>query len=79
VKTQGNFTGSPMNAVPWEITFQDIGGAMYIDTEKADGPLAFRSDRTFTSASISFSDIKERDSSLPVLPFMDSGEILREP
>jgi hypothetical protein len=77
--TQGNFTGAPMNAVPWEVTFQDIGGAMYIDTEKALEPLAFRSDRTFTSASISFSDIKEPDSQLPVLPFMDSGQILREP
>jgi hypothetical protein len=79
LKTQGNFTGSPMNAVPWEITFQDIGGAMYIDTEKAEEPLAFRSDRTFTSASISFSDIKEADTKVPILPFMDSGQILREP
>ncbi len=77
--TQGNFTGSPMNAVPWEVTFQDIGGAMYIDTEKAEEPLAFRSDRTFTSAGISFSGIKEADSKLPVLPFMDSGQILQEP
>lgn len=77
--TQGNFTGAPMNAVLWEVTFQDIGGAMYIDTEMALEPLAFRSDRTFTAASISFSDIKVPDSQLPVLPFMDSGQILREP
>jgi hypothetical protein len=79
LKIQGTFTGPPMNAVPWEITFQDVGGAMYVDTEKAEEPLAFRSDRTFTSASISFSDIKEADEKLPVLPFMDSGQILREP
>jgi hypothetical protein len=77
--TQGNFTGAPMNAVPWEITFQDIAGVMYIDTEKAESPLAFRSDRTFTSASISFTDIKEADSKMTLLPFMDSGQILREP
>jgi hypothetical protein len=77
--TQGNFTGAPMNAVPWEITFQDIGGAMYIETEKAEAPLAFRSDRTFTAASISFSDIRETDTKLPALPFMDSGQVLREP
>lgn len=77
--TQGNFTGAPMDAVPWEVTFQDIGGAMYIDTEKALAPLAFRSDRTFTSASISFSNIIEPESKLPILPFMDSGQVLREP
>ena len=52
---------------------------MYIDTEKAEESLAFRSDRTFTSASISFSDIKEADTKVPILPFMDSGQILREP
>jgi hypothetical protein len=68
-----------MNAVPWEITFQDIEGAMYVDTETAGAPLAFRADRTFTKASISFSDIQESNSTLPVLPFMSSGQILREP
>ncbi len=77
--TQGNFTGAPMNAVPWEVTFQDIGGAMYIDTEKAETPLAFRADRTFTTATVSFSDIRVAESNVPVLPFMDSGQILREP
>lgn len=77
--TQGNFTGPPMNAVPWEVTFQDIGGVTYVDTETADAPLVFRGDRTFTKAAISFSDIKAADSRLPVLPSMDSGQILREP
>jgi hypothetical protein len=77
--TQGNFTGSPMDAIPWEVTFQDIGGATYIDKEKAEAPLAFRGDRTFTTAIVSFSDIKEADSKLSILPFMGSGQILREP
>jgi hypothetical protein len=76
---QGNFTGSPMNAVPWEVTFQRVDGATYIDTETADAPLAFRADRTFTTASVSFTDIKAAETKLPVLPFMDSGQILREP
>jgi hypothetical protein len=77
--TQGNFTGPPMNAVPWVVTFQDIGGATYIDTEKAEAPLAFRGDRTFTTATVSFSDIRRNDLKLPTLPFLDSGQILREP
>jgi hypothetical protein len=77
--TQGNFTRAPMNAVPWVVTFQNIGGATYIDTEQAAAPLAFRQDRTFTAATITFTDIREADSRLPMLPFMDSGEILREP
>lgn len=77
--TQGNFTGAPMNAVPWEVTFQDIGGAMYIESETARAPLIFRGDRTFTTATITFSEIKVAAPTLPVLPFMDSGQILREP
>lgn len=77
--TQGNFTGPPMNAVPWEVTFQEVGGETYIDTEKADAPLVFRGDRTLTSAVVSFTDIRVADSKLPVLPFIDSGQILREP
>jgi hypothetical protein len=77
--TQGNFTGAPMNAVPWDVTFQNVGGATYIQTETAEAPLVFRGDRTFTSAAITFSDIKIADSRLPALPFMDSGQILKEP
>lgn len=77
--TQGNFTGSPMNAVPWEVTFQDIGGATYIYTEKAEAPLTFRADRTFTTAMVSFSDIRAAEPKVPALPFMDSGQILSEP
>lgn len=76
---QGNFTESPMDAVPWVVTFQHLDGATYIDTEQAEAPLAFRADRTFTTASVSFTDIKAAESKLPVLPFMDSGQILREP
>lgn len=77
--TQGNFTDAPMNAVPWEVTFQNVGGVMYVDTETAEAPLSFRGDRTFTKAAISFSDIAPANSTLPVLPFMDSGQILKEP
>jgi hypothetical protein len=77
--TQGNFTGAPMDAVPWEVTFQNVGGAMYIDTEKADSPLVFRGDRTFTEAMVNFSDIREADPTLRILPFMGSGQVLREP
>lgn len=68
-----------MDAVPWEVTFQDVGGATYIDTERAQAPLAFRGDRTFTAASVSFSDIKTTKTKQIILPFMGSGQILREP
>src|SRR6185312_2528311 len=77
--TQGNFTGPPMNAVPWAVTFQDVGGATYVDTETAEAPLVFRGDRTFTKAAVSFSDIAASKSKLPILPFPDSGQVLREP
>ncbi|MBV8530651.1 MAG: hypothetical protein JO104_04985 [Candidatus Eremiobacteraeota bacterium] len=72
LETQGNFTAAPMASVPWLVTFQNVDGNSYIKDETALDPLTFRRDRTFSTARISFDDIRSSDSSPPMLPSMDS-------
>lgn len=81
LQTQGNFTNRPMESVPWLVTFQNVDGSTYIETEKALEPLTFHHDRTFSSASISFDEITATSDAPPILPTMDShADInLREP
>jgi hypothetical protein len=80
LQTQGNFTVAPMADVPWLVTFQDVGGTFYIKDETALAPLVFRHDRTFSTASISFDDIRATDNASPILPTMDGNPAdLREP
>lgn len=81
LESQGNFTAAPMSNVPWLVTFQNFDGNSYIMSETALAPLAFRHDRTFSSASISFDELRTDDDSPPILPTMDSqaGINLREP
>jgi hypothetical protein len=81
LQTQGNFTAAPMSDVPWLVTFQDVDGSNYIKKEMALEPLVFHHDRTFSTASISFDDIRATDNSPPILPTLDShADInLREP
>jgi hypothetical protein len=76
---QGNFVNSPMKDVPWLVTFQDIGGSTFIESETTQAPLVFKHDRTFTTASIRFNDITEGTPAEPILPYMGSGSALREP
>jgi hypothetical protein len=81
LETQGNFTDAPMSNVPWLVTFQNVAGNSYIKDETALEPLPFRHDRTFSTASISFDDIRATDNSPPILPTMDGHAAgnLREP
>jgi hypothetical protein len=81
LQTLGNFTNPPMSSVPWLITFQNLGGSVYIKDEIALAPLVFRHDRTFSNASISFDEIRTTDTGPPFLPTMDGGACvnLREP
>ncbi len=81
LQTQGNFTNAPMTDVPWLVTFQNVDGKSYIQRETALEPLVFRHDRTFTAASIGFTDIHASDTSPPILPTLDgpSDINLREP
>jgi hypothetical protein len=81
LQTQGNFTDAPMSHVPWLVTFQNVDGSSYIKDETALEPLIFHHDRTFSTASISFDDIRPTDNSAPILPTMDSHTAvnLREP
>ena len=79
MRTQGNFANAPMSDVPWLITFQDVDGSIYIESETAMAPLAFRHDRTFSSATITFDDIRTEDASPPILPTISAQGDLREP
>jgi hypothetical protein len=79
LKTQGNFTVAPMSDVPWIVTFQDVAGSLYIKNETAMEPLVFRHDRTFSTASITFDEIRTTDDSPPILPALDANADLREP
>jgi hypothetical protein len=51
----GNFTGS---TVPWLITFEDVGGALYISSEVAQAPVGVGEHR-YERASISFESISQ--------------------
>lgn len=44
----GNFASTLATRVPWTITFHDVGGARYIDTESASGPLGALHDFTIS-------------------------------
>lgn len=81
LETQGNFTAAPMSSVPWLVTFQNVDGSIYIKSETALEPLVFRRDRTFSTASINFDEIRATDDSPALLPTIDSrADInLREP
>jgi hypothetical protein len=81
LQTEGNFTAAPMSNVPWLVTFQDVDGTIYIKTESALEPLVFHHARTFSTASITFDDIRAADASPPILPTMDNRAAvnLREP
>ncbi len=81
LQTQGNFTDAPMANVRWLVTFQNVDGNAYIEKETALDSLVFRHDRTFSTASISFDDIRAEEASTPTLPAMDGNADtnLREP
>jgi hypothetical protein len=70
-----------MAAVPSLVTFQYVAGTLYIKSETALGPLVFRHDRTFSTASIVFDDIRAAGNSSAILPTLDSRAAinLREP
>jgi len=71
-----NFTNSP---VPWLVTFADIDGARYIESEVAQGPVVVGGHR-YEHAQISFEDVTPaiRPSAFDST-FITSENILREP
>jgi hypothetical protein len=52
-----NFETGPGTAVPWSITFGQIGGASYIATETALAPLRLKK-HGYSSASVSFENVR---------------------
>ena len=81
LKMQGNFTAAAMPNVQWLVTFQEIDGNIYIKNKTALEPLVFHHDRSFSTESITFDDIRETDSYPPILPTVngDADINLREP
>jgi hypothetical protein len=79
LQTQGNFMNAPMTNIPWLVTFQQVDGVEYIDSEIAEGPLPYKRDRTYTRAAISFDRIEPDTSTLPSLPTMSTDGALMEP
>lgn len=65
--------------VPWLVTFADIGGARYIESEVAQRPVVMGGHR-YEHAQISFEDVTSTKRPAPFdSTFMTSGTILREP
>ena len=81
LRSDGNFTTAPMTDVPWLVTFHNVDGQTYIESESALGPLVLRHDRTFSNASISFDRIRTFGDDPPMLPEMDRNRSvnLQEP
>ncbi|MEO6912751.1 MAG: hypothetical protein ABI182_01855 [Candidatus Baltobacteraceae bacterium] len=52
----GNFVDGPEPGIQWTVTFKEIDGVQYIDTETADAPLNFYG-RHFARATISFEQL----------------------
>lgn len=52
----GNFVDGPEPGIRWTVTFKQIDGIQYIDTETADAPLDFYG-RHFANSTISFEQI----------------------
>lgn len=79
LEISGNFINAPMKDVPWIVTFRNVDGETYIDSETAESPLTFKHNRVFTSATISFDHIESGGMTIPVLPEMNLLQTLREP
>jgi protein-S-isoprenylcysteine O-methyltransferase Ste14 len=75
--TQGNFAD---DAIPWLITFANVGGAQYIASETAEKPVS-NGRFTYERAAISFQDIKRVQPTEQQLwdPVVPTNNVLVEP
>lgn len=72
----GNFIQSP---VPWRITFDDIGGALYIASEVALAPVGV-GDHRYEHASVSFESITKAPRPVhPLGQFVTKENVMSEP
>ena len=83
LRVAGNFTRSPATAVPWTITYQNVGGTLYLESESADAQLTV-SGHTYDGLAITFGEFTT--SVLSGLDELDldfrrsaSDDVLREP
>jgi hypothetical protein len=77
--TQGNFTDGPSLGVPWSVTFAQVDGAPYIDTEQTSAELSV-DDRNYTNVRIRFEQIGAAQlRPWQTLAALHAGRILAEP
>ena len=60
-----NFRNGAANTVSWTIDFADVNGAHYISRERANTPIT-QGGTTFSSAVVSFENLREREGSFPL-------------
>ncbi len=72
-----NFVNGPGTTVPWSVTFADVGGALYVGTETALGPMRYQHQR-YAGASVSIEDVRSVDRFPPELSSFvpDDGPLL---
>ncbi len=77
----GNFTVAPLVNVPWTIDYTVIGGAPYIQRERADAVLYMPHRQVVRDAQISFEDIREGAGFMnePLIPSDATDTALEEP
>jgi hypothetical protein len=57
LRVAGNFTDTAMEAVPWLVNLQQIGGATYITNERAEAPLEGYRGRMYDAFAVSFENV----------------------
>lgn len=57
VRVAGNFTTGPATAVPWTITYRNVDGSTYLETESADAPIN-AAGRIYDGLKITFSEVQ---------------------
>lgn len=74
-----DFVDGPGTAVPWSVTFQNLGGALYVDRQTALAPMNYRG-LEYTSASVSVEGVHVvTQLSRELSTFQPGGLMMREP
>lgn len=74
-----NFVDGPGTAVPWSVTFANVGGVLYIGDETAMAPMAYRG-LVFTQATVSVQDVHTVSGfSDDLSTFIPGGLLMEEP
>jgi hypothetical protein len=61
----GNFQQGPSGALPWTVTFQEVDGLQYLETERCDCTIRI-SGKGYNGASLTFENVKPQSSQIPI-------------